>query len=53
MNVLILKIQKEKKEREREGSSHRGAVETKPTRNQEVSGSISGLAPWVKDLVLP
>ena len=30
-----------------------GAVETNPTRNHEVSGSIPGLARWVKDLVLP
>ena len=26
---------------------------TNPTRNHEVVGSIPGLAPWVKDLVLP
>ena len=25
---------------------------TNPTRNQEVAGSIPGLAQWVKDLVL-
>ena len=34
------------------GSSCRGAVETNPSRNHEVSGSIPGLAPWVKDLAL-
>ena len=34
-------------------SSHCGSAETHPTRNQEVTGLIPGLAQWVKDLVLP
>ena len=33
-------------------SSHCGAVEMNPTRNHEVTGSVPGLAQWVKDPAL-
>ena len=35
------------------GSSHCGTVETNPTSNYEVVGSIPSLTQWVKDLGLP
>ena len=34
------------------GNSRWDAVETNPTRNREVTGSITGLTQWVKDLAL-
>ena len=36
-----------------EGNSCHSAAETNPTRNDEVAGSIPGLAQWIRDLVLP
>uniref|UniRef100_A0A8D0Q3K5 non-specific serine/threonine protein kinase n=1 Tax=Sus scrofa TaxID=9823 RepID=A0A8D0Q3K5_PIG len=33
-------------------SSHRSKADTNPTRNHEVTGSISGLIQWVKDLLM-
>ena len=32
---------------------HCGTVETNPTRNCEVAGSIPGLTLWIEHLVLP
>ena len=43
----------QKKKKKKKWSSCRGAVETNPTRNHVVSGSIPCLAQWVKDPVLP
>ena len=34
-------------------SSHLGTVETNPTRNHEVVGTILGLIQWIKDPALP
>ena len=38
--------------RQKMWSSHRGAGETKPTRNHEVAGLIPGFAQQVKNLAL-
>ena len=46
--ILTMNYQKEKS-----GSSHRGAVETNLTRNHGVVGLIPSLAQWVKDPALP
>jgi len=35
------------------GSSHHGTAETNPPRNHEVADLITGLAQWLKDLMLP
>ena len=37
--------------RHQDRSSRPGTVEMNPARNDEVAGSIPGLAQWVKDLV--
>ena len=49
----VLEVEMQRLIKDSRWSSHRGAVETNPTRNREVVGSIPGLAQWVKDLVLP
>ena len=48
--VTLVKIVSVKKVGVR--SSHHGSVETNPTRNHDIAGSIPDLAQWVKDLAL-
>ena len=45
-------INRERIKKERIGIPVVGQWLTNPTRNHEVLGSVSGLAQWVKDLVL-
>ena len=46
------KRQPTKWEKNHKWSSCYGAVETNPTRNYEVAGSIPSLTQWVEDLAL-
>ena len=47
--VALKRQKKKKKKRQKLCSSCCGTAETNPTRNDEVVGSVPGLAQWVKE----